>query len=58
MENSGKWQGRNSSTLTLDQIAHRAGYRHTQNMVELFKKKFGQTPGTYRRSAQGGARST
>ena len=41
------------TTLSLDQIAQRAGYKHTQNMVELFKKKFGQTPGAYRRVVQG-----
>jgi LacI family transcriptional regulator len=40
------------TTLSLDQIAQRAGYKHTQNMVELFKKKFGQTPGAYRRAVQ------
>jgi LacI family transcriptional regulator len=44
------------TNLSLDQIAHRAGYKHTQNMVELFKKKFGQTPGAYRRAVQKGAR--
>ncbi|HEY7422713.1 MAG TPA: helix-turn-helix domain-containing protein [Gemmataceae bacterium] len=41
------------TTLSLDQIAQRAGYKHTQNRVELFKKKFGQTPGAYRRAVQG-----
>jgi LacI family transcriptional regulator len=41
------------TTLSLDQIAQRTGYKHTQNMVELFKKKFGQTPGAYRRSVRG-----
>jgi LacI family transcriptional regulator len=41
------------TTLSLDQIAQRAGYKHTQNMAELFKKKFGQTPGDYRRAVQG-----
>jgi LacI family transcriptional regulator len=34
--------------LALSQIAQRSGFRHPQYMAELFKKRFGVTPGTYR----------
>lgn len=35
--------------LSLFQIADRTGFKHSQYMAELFKKKFGKTPGTYRK---------
>lgn len=38
--------------LTLAAIAHKAGFRHPQYMAEVFKQKFGQTPGEYRTSAK------
>jgi len=38
--------------LSLAQIADKAGFRHPQYMAELFKKKFGITPGTYRGEVQ------
>ncbi|HEY7330194.1 MAG TPA: XylR family transcriptional regulator [Gemmataceae bacterium] len=41
------------TNLSLKQIASRTGYKYPQNLVALFKKKFGQTPGVYRGSVQG-----
>ncbi len=38
--------------LSLSQIADRTGFRHPQYMAELFKKKCGKTPGTYRKEYQ------
>ncbi|WP_428304311.1 XylR family transcriptional regulator [Lacipirellula sp.] len=38
--------------LSLAQIADRAGFRHPQYMAELFKKRFGLTPGSFRANAQ------
>ncbi|MDC0937093.1 helix-turn-helix domain-containing protein, partial [Pirellulales bacterium] len=38
--------------LSLAQIADRSGFRHPQYMAELFKKKCGVTPGTYRAEHQ------
>jgi LacI family transcriptional regulator len=35
--------------LTLDAIAERTGFRHPQYMAEAFRKRFGMTPGEYRR---------
>ncbi|QDU60385.1 Xylose operon regulatory protein [Planctomycetes bacterium Pan216] len=34
--------------LSLTQIAGKSGFRYPQYMVEVFKKWFGETPGTYR----------
>jgi LacI family transcriptional regulator len=38
--------------FALSQIADRTGFKHPQYMAELFKKKFGKTPGTFRREHQ------
>ena len=35
--------------LSLSQIADRTGFKHPQYLAELFKRKFGKTPGVYRR---------
>lgn len=35
--------------LTLDAIADRAGFKHPQYMAEAFRKRFGITPGEYRK---------
>lgn len=35
--------------LTLDAIAERAGFKHPQYMAEAFRKRFGMTPGEYRK---------
>jgi LacI family transcriptional regulator len=42
-----------STDLSLAQIARRAGFEHSQYMAELFKRKFGQTPGAYRAACRG-----
>ncbi|MDC0934799.1 DNA-binding transcriptional regulator [Pirellulales bacterium] len=39
--------------LSLAQIAERSGFRHPQYMAELFKKKCGKTPGSFRAEHQG-----
>lgn len=38
--------------LSLKQIARLAGYKHPEYMAVVFKRLFGQTPGSYRRLAQ------
>jgi LacI family transcriptional regulator len=38
--------------LSLSQIADRTGFKHPQYMAELFKKKCGKTPGSYRKEYQ------
>lgn len=35
--------------LTLDAIAERSGFKHTQYMAEAFRQRHGMTPGEYRR---------
>jgi LacI family transcriptional regulator len=37
------------SDLSLDEIAHHAGYEHTEYMSVVFKKRFGVSPGRFRR---------
>ncbi len=38
--------------LTLERIAHRTGFAHVQYMVELFRNRFGVTPGQYRKKVR------
>jgi len=38
--------------LSLEQIAHLAGYEHSEYMSVVFKREVGQTPGNFRRVAQ------
>ncbi len=37
------------SELTLEEIAHRSGFNHTQRMSDVFLEKMGMRPGEYRR---------
>lgn len=37
------------SELSLDEIAHHAGFEHTEYMSVVFKKRYGMSPGRYRR---------
>lgn len=39
---------------TLNDVAERSGFRHTEHFCTLFKSKTGQTPGRFRRSNQRG----
>lgn len=39
--------------MTLDQVAHRSGFRHPQYLCDLFKRSFHQTPGVWRNSQRG-----
>ncbi len=39
------------SDLSLDRIAQHAGYEHTEYMCVVFKKRFGVSPGKYRRQS-------
>ena len=39
------------SELSLDEIAKHAGFEHTEYMSVVFKKRFGVSPGRYRRQA-------
>lgn len=41
-----------NTDLSLAQIASRSGFRHSQYMAELFKNRFGVTPGTFRADSQ------
>jgi LacI family transcriptional regulator len=45
------------TNLPLTTIAERAGFKHPQYMAEVFKQKFGQTPGEFRTEAQGRQRT-
>ena len=38
------------TTMNLDEIAHLAGYRHTEQLSTIFKRETGQTPGQFRRT--------
>lgn len=38
------------TTMNLDEIAHLAGYRHTEQLSTVFKRETGQTPGQFRRT--------
>ncbi|MNI22153.1 Xylose operon regulatory protein [compost metagenome] len=38
--------------LTLPMVAERAGYKHSEYMSAVFKKRFGVTPGEYRRQCR------
>jgi len=40
--------------MTLENIAQRTGYAHTEYMSVVFKRETGQTPGQYRRASQPG----
>jgi LacI family transcriptional regulator len=39
------------SELSLDEIAKHAGFEHTEYMSVVFKKRFGISPGRYRKQA-------
>ncbi len=39
--------------LTLEQIASKAGYAHKESLSSVFKRETGETPGEYRRQANG-----
>jgi len=41
-----------TTALSLDEIAHRAGFCHAQYLAALFRRVCGQTPGQYRRRMQ------
>jgi LacI family transcriptional regulator len=40
--------------LRLERIAELAGFEHPEYISVVFKRQTGQTPGEYRRQAQGG----
>ena len=46
-----------SSDLTLADIAQRCGFKHQEYLGDVFKKKYGQTPGQYRKKEISGAES-
>jgi LacI family transcriptional regulator len=37
------------TALSLEDVAHRAGFKHMQYMSEVFKDRTDQTPGRYRK---------
>lgn len=39
--------------LKLESVARKTGFKHPQYMSEVFKQKFGITPGAFRKRAQG-----
>ncbi|MBQ4826314.1 helix-turn-helix domain-containing protein [Leisingera sp. HS039] len=39
-----------STTLSLDEIAYRAGYENSSNLSKAFRRNFGISPGVYRKS--------
>ena len=45
-----------ATDLSLEAIAERSGFAHPQYMAELFHKKCGQTPGSYRSSCRAKAK--
>ncbi len=40
------------SDLTIEEIAQKTGFAYVENMIPLFRRKFGKTPAQYRRSQQ------
>jgi AraC-like DNA-binding protein len=38
-----------NQSLTIQQVADQVGYPHARNFVRIFKRRFGETPSTFRK---------